>query len=553
MKPWRFLYELYKPRLPWLSAAFLCLALTWIAGAALLAVSGWFITACAMAGLGIVSTVNLFTPSAAIRALAILRTLGRYAERVIGHEAILRILADLRGQAFRALAFVPAVKSASALRHTDVVGRLVADVDTLDAVPLRVIGPAVAGALTWLTAVAVAAFWGTTLIAGIIAISGMAVGVISVFSAKLGRNAGKRVIESRAAQKVLLMDHIRGMAELKVFNRIEPHAQALRMQDKIHTAHATDQEIIGGRGEHIVQYLSALVVLLVVLSGWHSLEPTVLALLALMAFSLNEAFGSLPGACWRIGESEQAAKRLMGLTATKSQNAGSHIHAVTAVTALHTTPVNTGLVLIENLQCQRQMQSIKPWSVQIQRGVPLVIYGQSGCGKSSLLQTLAGELAPKAGRVQLAGVDLLALPDEQRYGILSFLDQSDQLFDVTIGEFLRLGTSGLPESALREALERVDLIKTLDETPEGLAYRLGIRGSRISGGQARRLQLAALTLKQPDLVLLDEPFRGLEADLIQTILHRLEPWLSQRCCVIVTHDPDALPPQWARYHWPNIS
>jgi len=108
MRVWSYLYKLYRPRQGWLLLAFLSLTLTWLSAVALLALSGWFITACAMAGLGLMTQLNIFTPSAAIRALAILRTLGRYGERVIGHEAILRVLADLRVRAFRLLANRPA-------------------------------------------------------------------------------------------------------------------------------------------------------------------------------------------------------------------------------------------------------------------------------------------------------------------------------------------------------------------------------------------------------------------------------------------------------------
>lgn len=126
----RFLRELYRPRQSWLTLAFACLALTWIAGAALLALSGWFITASGMAGLGLLVGLDVFTPSSAIRGLALLRTAGRYAERVLGHEAIFRLLANLRVRVFRNLAHQP--RQGNPLRDTDIVTRLMADIDTLD-------------------------------------------------------------------------------------------------------------------------------------------------------------------------------------------------------------------------------------------------------------------------------------------------------------------------------------------------------------------------------------------------------------------------------------
>ena len=148
-------------------------------------------------------------------------------------------------------------------------------------------------------------------------------------------------------------------------------------------------------------------------------------------------------------------------------------------------------------------------------------------------------------------IDLLALEDDQRYDFVGFLSQNDQLLDLTIREFLSLGLSDVTEEDLCRALKAVDLLETLENTREGFEYRLGVGGNRISGGQARRLQLAALLLRDPALVLLDEPFRGLQSDLVQSILIRIEPWLSKRCCVIVTHDPQALPENWPRMAWPS--
>jgi ATP-binding cassette subfamily C protein CydC len=99
----RYLWSIYRTRAAWLFANMLLLAFTWISAIGLLAVSGWFIAACAIFGLGLVAGLNLLTPSTIIRALALSRTFGRYAERVVGHEAILRVLKDLRIRVFNSL------------------------------------------------------------------------------------------------------------------------------------------------------------------------------------------------------------------------------------------------------------------------------------------------------------------------------------------------------------------------------------------------------------------------------------------------------------------
>jgi ATP-binding cassette subfamily C protein CydC len=548
MSVWSYLRKLYQPKGGWLLLAFLSLTITWLSAAALLAISGWFITACAMAGLGLVANLNIFSPSAYIRALAILRTVGRYTERVIGHEAILRILADLRVRAFAALANRPA-KQVDPYRHTDLVNRLTADVDTLDGVPLRVIGPLLAAVLTWITVVLIGWFWGGASIALVIGAGGALTFAAALWCAWTGHAQGRAVIEARTTQRVALTDHLGGLADLLAYNQTQQSDRLLQTLTQAQTQRLIKQERYASVSEHAVQALTALMTLSVLAMAWPTLDAPVVTLLALMTLGMNEALGSLPGAFWRIGEATQAGRRLMDLEATQTS----------AINAEQLAPVGSpsvgthrdGAISLQMLVCERQPSDAHALSLQIVRGQPLVVFGPSGAGKTSLLSTLAGELAPVSGEVWMGEVDLLKLQDGIRYQHVGFLSQNDQLLDLSIRSFLSLGLTNVEQPALREVLHAVDLLETLEQTPEGFDYRLGVGGSRISGGQARRLQLAALLLRDPELVLLDEPFRGLQPALVQTILDRISPWLLARSCVIVTHDPQALPQDWPRMAWPS--
>ena len=554
MSVWAYLLKLYRPRAGWLLVAFISLTVTWLSAAALLAVSGWFITACAMAGLGLITQLNIFTPSTAIRGLALLRTIGRYAERVIGHEAILRILADLRVRAFTAVAQRPA-KQTDQARHADVVNRLTADVDTLDGVPLRVIGPLFAAVLTWITVVVIGALWGGSSVALVMAVGGALTFLASIWGARAGNQRGKAVIEARSQQRVALTDHIGGLAELLAFSQTHASAEHLTKLDTQQTERLIRQERLGSVAEHAVQALTAAMTLTVLALTWPVLDAPTVTLLALMTLGMNEALGTLPGAFWRVGESEQAARHLMQLE-SDDKTADHSDRAITPTTGAndkHTIKTN---IHIKTLRSLRQPNPDQSLSAALQPGKPLVIHGVSGTGKTSLLATMAGELPAVSGQVcldqqdQQNNIDLLTLDDSVRYRHIGFLSQNDQLLDVTIREFLALGLNQVHEELMRTALHQVDLLQTLENTSEGFDYRLGVGGSRISGGQARRLQLAALLLREPELVLLDEPFRGLQPELVQTIIERITPWLNHRCCVVVTHDPGALPDSWPRQPWP---
>lgn len=551
MTPWSYLFTIYRARAPWLTVSFLCLTVTWLAGAALLAVSGWFITACAMAGLGLVLNLNIFTPSAAIRGLAILRTLGRYTERVIGHEAILRVLADLRSRAFRALASQPA-KALDQRRYADLVNRLMADIETLDGIPIRVIGPLFSALLTLIGVTIISAIWGNKIIAVTVGGGGLVIFAVAWWSALKGREQSRQLVKKRAEQRIATIDHLAGMAELIANNQAIKNAERLHSIDSHQLHRVSKQEIIASLGEHSVQALTAVMTLAVLFLAWEAVDAPILALLGLMTLGLNEALGTLPGALWRVGESEEAAIRLQELESSPN-NAIAYPNLAYPTDSLIKNKAMNPTLQINSLVCQRQPNQQAGLSLCIQAGHPHVIFGKSGSGKTSLLETLAGELEPVSGEVLLNDQQLLNLPDMTRYQRVSFLGQGDLLINVSIRDFLSLGLAQPSDEQIKQALSVVDLGDTLEHTPEGLDYILGVRGNRISGGQARRLQLAALLLKSPDVVLLDEPFRGLEAPLVQSIIDKMQPWMADKCVVFVTHDPSALPTAWARTHWPHES
>ena len=546
MTPWVYLLRLYRPRASWLAVSYLCLTITWLAGAALLAVSGWFITACAMAGLGLIVNLNIFTPSAAIRGLAILRTLGRYTERVIGHEAILRILADLRVRAFRAISSRPA-RIIDSRRYADVVGRLLADVETLDGIPIRVIGPLFSAFLTLIGVISISAIWGNALVATTIGLGGTLIFVVAWICALKGRAQSRQLVQSRAVQRIAAIDHLAGMAELIANNQEKNSAQRLDEIDHAQLLRVSKQEVVSSVGEHSVQALTLALTLLVLFLALGAVQAPILALLGLMTLGLNEALGTLPGALWRLGESEEAARRLQALETNEAPK--YQVMKRPSVPQTITEQLQTSIE-INDLVCQRQPNRQKSFSLTLLPGQPHIIYGKSGSGKTSLLETLAGELDPVRGKIMSQGIDLLSLPDEIRYQKIAFLGQSDQLINISIREFLSLGLINVPDDQLKSVLAAVGLKKTLEDTPENLEYMLGVRGNRISGGQARRLQLACLLLREPSLVLLDEPFRGLERPLVQSIIKNMTPWMADKCVIFVTHDPDALPSLWPKTRWP---
>jgi ATP-binding cassette, subfamily C, bacterial CydC len=549
MSDWGFLRRIFRGSRVWTGSAHLLLALTWAAGIALLALSGWFITASALAGAGLLLGLELFTPSAGIRAAALLRTLARYGERVIGHEAVLRVLASLRARSFASISRLP-ITAQRALRSGDLQHRLTADIDTLDGVPLRITGPVVAAALAVLAATVLAwwlAPWPAALLILATAILTLAA---SLLAARLGQARGRALVERRSRQRVALLDYFGGLADLIAYRRAESQRTLLAALDQEQAKGVLDQERVALLADQAVQGLVATTTLgmLALALHWHAagtVDAPVAVLLTLMTLGLNEALSTLPGAFWRTGESLQAAARLRSLGVDPADRpVGMAADLSPRPERLPHEPRLHAHGLEVGFRGERPLLTGLDFSLQ--PGRPLVIHGRSGLGKSTLLETLAGERPPLGGMVTLAGREVGAWPEPRRYRWIGYLPQETRLLDTSVAGNLRLGRPELTDQALWTALETVDLAEALRREGSGLDYMVGEMGRRLSGGQARRLALAWLMLRDTPIVLLDEPFSGLDHATEQRVLSRLAPWLATRLAVIVTHAPERLPAEWPR-------
>ncbi|WP_018995227.1 thiol reductant ABC exporter subunit CydC [Thioalkalivibrio sp. ALJ2] len=545
----RFLHAVFRQRRLWYWGAWALLALTWVAGIVLLALSGWFITATALAGAGLLATLDVYVPSGGIRTAAIARTLARYSERLVSHEAVLRSLADLRGRTFRGLAARPA-GWVRAYRSGDLQTRLTGDIDTLDAMPLRVAGPIIAALLSLLVTLVIAFWLAPWPAAALLLVAGTLTMLVSLLLAWVGQGDSRQLVRARAHERIALADYIGGLAELIAFQRAGDTEQGLARQNRDHARRLTRQESVGTLTEPVVQAVVAVSALLMLLLALHwytqgLISAPVAVLLPLMTLGLGEVLGSLPGAWWRAGESLAAARRIRHVVARKPLPAD-----LPEGGDRQEHPRLSAQGLVTGFEAGRPLSA--PLDLAPEPGTPLVVTAPSGHGKSTLLDTLAGEQAPLAGSVRIGSTPIEALSVDARYARISYLPQTPHLPDTRIRNILAPGPhDDHQDEALWDALRQVDLADRVGADADGLDARIGEGGQHLSGGQRQRLALAAILLQNRPIVLLDEPFSGLDAATIQRILQRLRPWLARRQCILVTHAPDALPPDWTRLLLPR--
>ncbi|WP_087121692.1 amino acid ABC transporter ATP-binding/permease protein [Brevundimonas sp. SH203] len=485
-------------------------AVVTVSAVCLLGLSGWFITGAAFAGAAgaaAAQSFNYMMPSAIIRLLAILRTGGRYVERVAGHEAALKALARLRPQLFRAIADGPP-EAALSLSSGEMSARLVQDVDAVQTLFVRRSVPVSlgAGAAAAIILASLATPW-----AGLALFAAMAVACIGgiLIARRLAEPAG------RAAQVAVgvLKDRLAALEavtpELKAYGlegwAAEQAATAAADHDRAQIA-LTQAAGWMTAWQAVATVLA--VALVVPASAGAALSMTALA--ALAAIMGIEAAGGLVAALHQNGGAAQALSRLDAILPTENPGQGL-------------APLADAIALIG---------AGDPLSPPQRFGLT----GPSGVGKTTLVERLIGLRPALGGELQIGGVDIADIAPRDRRALFAYAAQDVRLLDGSVRENLALAGAA-DETAMWRALDDAGLGQRIRAEPLGLDATVGSNGERLSGGERRRLNLARAYLRDAPWLVLDEPTEGLDAATEAHVLTALEARLAERAqgLILISH------------------
>lgn len=531
---WPFIRR-FRPHLHRMILGTLSGALALVAAVGLLSLSGWFISAAALAGLTPAGTLafNYFYPSMGVRLFAAVRIIGRYGERLISHDTTFRILKTLRVWFYESIEPLgPA--GLSGYRSGDILNRLVSDIDALDNLYVRLLSPVVSAILIVISVGVLLGIFDTALMLAACTILLIAIVIVpwaaSIFAMGVGRDMARTGGKFRAG----VIEGIQGLTDLIVFGAVEKHLERLNGVHRQLMSFQKRMSHIRGLSNASISLLSGAAVWVVLfmgvsLAGSDKMPGEFLACLALAVWVAFESAVPLVNAFQYLGHSQEAAKRIHEITSISS----SVVFNKTSQGSLDNFDIH-----IENLRFQYDPATvpvIDDLCLKISYGSRIALVGETGCGKSTLVELLSRIRDPNLGSIRIGGRNLKGFAENDLRRTITVISQQAHIFNTTIAENLRIARPGASQSDLFHALDTVKLADFVRCLPDGLETFVGEGGRGLSGGQARRLALARAVLHNAPIWLLDEPTEGLDRITEKQVFHSLMKCAEKRTVLIITH------------------
>ncbi|MEU3278285.1 thiol reductant ABC exporter subunit CydD [Streptomyces antibioticus] len=503
----------------------------------LMATSGWLISRASQQP----PVLYLMVAVTATRAFGIGRAVFRYGERLVSHDAVLRMLADTRVAVFRRLERL-APAGLRGTRRGDLLSRLVADVDTLQDYWLRWLLPAGAAVAVSAGSVAFTAWLlpeaGAVLAAGLL-VAGAGVPLIT---SAVAHRAERRLAPARGVLATRTADLLTGTAELTVCGALPARAAEVRAADGVLTRIASRAATATALGDGLTALVSGLTVAASALVGAQAvaagrLSGVTMAVVVLTPPAAFEAVLGLPLAVRHRRRVQRSAERIFEVLDSPEP--------VREPERPGRPPASPFPLVVEGLTARHAGQdrdALTGVGLTLTQGRRIAVVGPSGSGKTTLAQVLLRFLDADSGTYTLGGTDADTLDGDDVRRLVGLCAQDAHLFDSSVRENLLLAKKDASEAEVRDALSRARLLEWADSLPEGLDTLVGEHGARLSGGQRQRLALARALLADFPVLVLDEPAEHLDLPTADALTADLLAVTEGRTTVLITHRLAGLDP-----------
>jgi thiol reductant ABC exporter CydC subunit len=509
-------------------------ALTVLFGVGLMSTAGYLISRAAERP----AVLSLTVAIVLVRFFGLSRPLARYLERLASHDLAFRVLGRVRVRAYERLEPLAPARL-EGYRQGDLLSRMVADVDALQNLHLRGIGPplaaVLAGAVSVGVAAAVAPWAGLVLALGLIA-GGIAVPAIA---GVLGRRAAARQAAARGALSAELVEVLRSGPELVVYGQEEERLGRVRDADRALVRIGRRDAFAGGLGEALGLAVTGATVagVLAACVAAHAsghLSRVLIAAVALLALASFEAVQPLPAAARELAATLAAGSRVLELMEREPLVHDPEYPA---------EPPSEFGVALEGVRARygpTERLALDGVDLRLEPGRRLALVGASGAGKTTVVNLLLRFLDPESGRVTLGGRDLRDYRQEDVRAVIAVAGQGSHLFSTSIFENVRLARPGADEAEVEDSLRRAQLAEWVGGLRDGWDTLVGEEGRQLSGGQRQRLALARALLSKAPILVLDEPTAHLDPPTAEALVEDIFDAAGDRSVLLITHRPEGL-------------
>ncbi|MGW7068154.1 thiol reductant ABC exporter subunit CydD [Streptomyces sp. NPDC054855] len=470
----------------------------------------------------------------ATRAFGMGRAVFRYAERLVSHDAVLRMLADTRVAVYRRLERL-APAGLRKTRRGDLLSRLVADVDALQDYWLRWLLPASAAAVVGAGAVGFTA-WLLPEAGAVLAVGLLLAGVgVPLLSGAVARRAERKLAPARGALATRVADLLTGTAELTVAGALTRRTAKAKEADAELTRIASRTATATALGDGLGALATGLTVAAAAVVGVQALHDgrlsgVALAVVVLTPLAAFEAVLGLPLAVQYRQRVRKSAERVYEVL-----DAPEPVPEPAEPVQRPQTPFP---LRVEGLRARYEGQdrdALAGVGLTLERGKRIAVVGPSGSGKTTLAQVLLRFLGASEGTYSLGGTDAATLDGDTVRELVGLCAQDAHIFDSSVRENLLIARKGATDDDLRGALARARLLEWADSLPDGLDTLVGEHGARLSGGQRQRIALARALLADFPVLVLDEPAEHLDLPTADALTDDLLVATEGRTTLLITH------------------
>jgi thiol reductant ABC exporter CydC subunit len=473
-----------------------------------------------------------------VRFFGLTRPIARYLERLASHDLAFRVLGRVRSDAYRRLEPLSPGEIQD-VRRGDLLTRLVADVDALQYLHLRGVGPAqvalVAGSVSVLVTAAFLPSAAIALAAGLLAAA-----AVAPVAAAFGRRAGRTQVDARGALTADLVEGLMAAPELAVYGGVDDRLATLSERDRALVRSARVAALVDGAGEGARLLLAgvtttAVLALAVAAHADGRLDRTLVAMLTLLALASFEAVQALTQGARDLAVAVAAGGRLFDVLDRESR--------VTDPAEPAAVPDGPVTIAFEDVAVRypgSTERALDGFSLRLEPGRRIALTGPSGAGKTTAVNLLLRFVDPERGRVTLDGRDLRAYRQDDVRAAIAVAGQDAHLFSASIRDNVALGRAGASDAEIADALRRAAILDWVRSLPAGLDTLVGEEGRELSGGQRQRLILARALLADRRILVLDEPTAHLDVATAERLIDDVLAAAGATTVLLITHRSEGL-------------